>query len=79
MFGINDYLRFLRHKEELDKLIIEHVLINKPKCLVCGFEYSNIKHIYNKLPIISHNIRKDYVLVCNDCRRSNKIKSSYRY
>lgn len=70
MFGINavmDYIRFLRNKETLERLIKNHILIKKPKCHVCGFEYSTIDHIHEKLPFVSF-IGKDYKFICNNCR-----------
>lgn len=74
MFGINEvinYIRFLRHKEELDGLIKRHILITKPKCSECGFEYNTIEDIYEKLPIISYSHGKgNYDFICNnnECR-----------
>lgn len=77
MFGINEvinYIRFLRHKEELEGLIKRHILIKKPKCTECGFEYNTIEDIYEKLPIISYDRKNDnYDFVCNinECREKS--------
>jgi len=67
-----NYIRFLRDKEELEETIKDHILINKPKCSVCGFEYSTIEDIYEKLPFISLNYRYTdtsfITLLCNGCK-----------
>ena len=70
-----EYVRFLRNKEELEKIIENRILFNKPKCNVCQFEYKTIDDIYEKLPLITYAIirkkyllEKEYVLICNNCR-----------
>ncbi len=71
MFGTQEmiqYLRFLRHKEELDNLMKKFILTKK--CDVCGFEFISIENIYTKLPIVSYTYKKDvFNLVCNGCRK----------
>lgn len=72
MFGIKDiinYIKFLRHKEELDRLIVKHLLSTNPKCIVCGFKYNTIECVYEKLPIISLGKKGNYKFVCNECRK----------
>ena len=72
MFRIDDsinYLRYLRHKEELEKIIKEHILSFKHNCKECGFKYKTIEDIYKRLPMITYVMGKEkYILICNNCR-----------
>ena len=72
MFRINDaiqYIRFLRHKDELEIMIKEQVLSTEHFCKVCRFKYKTMEDIYKRLPMITRVMGKEkYILICNNCR-----------